>query len=217
MIHPYLNTDRPLRILDFGTGEGFIAVFIKKFFPQHEVVAGDVFISVDVKRKLTEAGVGVIEKLRMEPKRRLPLDSDSFDVVLHLEVLEHVIDDPRHVFSEINRILKTGGYLFLTTPNVAQLFNRLMLLFGKQPQLYVSSLRCGHKHERGHFREWTLDELMYLLKDLFKVEKFGYIDSLGTGGMISEKKSLKILYYPYKFLCTVKPSFRSTIAMVCRK
>ena len=194
-----------------------MAVFIKKFFPQHEVVAGDVFIPVGVKRKLTAAGVEVIEKLRMEPKRRLPLDSDSFDVVLFLEVLEHVIDDPRHVFSEINRILKTDGYLFLTTPNIAQLFNRLMLLLGKQPQLYFTSLRYGYKSERGHFREWTLDELTYLLRDSFRIEKCTYVDTLGTTGLVRERKLLRILYYPYKFLCAVKPSFRSTIAMVCRK
>jgi len=194
-----------------------MAVLIKKYFPHHEVVAGDVFIPVRVKRKLTAAGVEVMEKLGMETETRLPLHSDSFDVVLFLEVLEHVIDDPRHVFSEINRILKTDGYLFLTTPNIAQLFNRLMLLFGKQPQLYLTSLRYGDKYERGHFREWTADELIYLLRGSFKIEKCLYVDTLGIRGLVKERKLLRIIYYPYKFLCVVKPSFRSTIVMVCRK
>jgi 2-polyprenyl-3-methyl-5-hydroxy-6-metoxy-1,4-benzoquinol methylase len=159
----------------------------------------------------------VIEKLRMEPKRRLPLNSDSFDVVLFLEVLEHIIDDPKHVFSEINRILKAGGYLFMTTPNIAQLFNRLMLLFGKQPQHFISSLRYGYKSARGHFREWTADELINLLKSSFRIEKCTYVDSLGTEGLVRERKLLRAPYYPYKFLCAIKPSFRSTIVMVCRK
>lgn len=132
-------------------------------------------------------------------------------------MLEHVIDDPRHVFSEINRILKIDGYLFLTTPNIAQLFNRLMLLCGKQPQLYLTSLRYGHKSERGHFREWTADELMYLLSKSFRIEKFAYVDALGTQGLVKERSLLRLLYYPYKILCTIKLSFRSTIVMVCRK
>ena len=217
LISPYLNTNRHLLILDFGTGPGYMAIFVKKIFPQHEVIAGDVSIPVEIKRKLTQAGVSVIEKLKMEPKRRLPLESDSFHVVLFLEVLEHLIDDPRHVFSEINRILKPGGYLLLTTPNMAWLFNRLMLLFGKQPQLYLNSLRYGYKSEMGHFREYTADELMYLLKDSFRIEKCAYVDIIGTQGLLSERKLLRILYYPYKFLCLLKSSFRSTIVMVCRK
>jgi len=166
---------------------------------------------------LTGAGVGIIEKLKMEPKRQLFLDSDSFDVVLFLEVLEHIIDDPKHVFSEINRILKPGGYLFLTTPNMAWIFNRLLLLFGKQPQLYLSSLRYGYKSEIGHFREYTAEELMYLLRSSFRIEKCAYVDVVGTQGLVRERKLLRVLYYPYKFLCAVKPSLRSQIAMVCRK
>ena len=194
-----------------------MAIFIKNFFPKHDVVAGDVFIPTEIKKKLAEAGVGVIEGLRLGPKKQLPLDSDSFDVVLFLEVLEHVIDDPRHVFSEINRILKHGGYLFLTTPNIAMLFKRLMLLFGKQPQLYISSLKRGYKSERGHFREWTAEELIHLLTDSFCVEKRAYVDAVGTQGLVKERRLLKILYYPYKLLCLVKPSFRSRIVIVCRK
>lgn len=217
LISSYLNTNRPLHILDLGTGTGFVAIFIKNFFPQHEVVAGDVSIPAEIKRKLAGACVRVIEDLKIEPDKRLRLESDSFDVVIFLEVLEHVIDDPRHVLSEIYRILKPGGYLFLTTPNIAQLFNRLMLLFGKQPQLYLDSLRYGYRSERGHFREWTAYELMYLLKDSFRIDKCTYVDTLGTQGLVRKRKLLRILYYPYKFLCFVKPSFRSTTLIVCRK
>jgi len=217
LISPYLNTERHLRILDFGTGPGYTAIFVKEKFPQHEVVAGDVSIPIEIKKKLAEVGVEVMEKLTIESNKRLFLDNDSFDVVLFLEVLEHVIADPRHVLSEINRILRTGGYLVLTTPNIAQLFNRLMLLFGKQPQFYLTSLRHGHKSERGHFREWTADELMCLLKNSFRIEKYAYVDVVGTQGWLRDRKLLRILYYPYKFLCFIKPSFRSTIVIVCRK
>ena len=217
LISTYLTKDKQLRILDFGTGEGDIAVSIKQCFPQHNVVASDILISQPIKEKLLQAGVDA-QKMRIEPRKRLPIENDSFDVILFLEVLEHIIDEPPHIFSELHRILKPNGYLFLTTPNIAQLFNRLMLLFGKQPQLYLTSLRHGYgKLERGHFREWTKDELLYLLSHAFRIEKCAYLSSLGTGGLVKEKKLYKILYYPYRLLCAMKPSFRSTIVIVCQK
>lgn len=45
----------------------------------------------------------------------LPFATASFDTVLCTEVIEHV-RDPAQAMAEIARILKPGGYLFLTTP-----------------------------------------------------------------------------------------------------
>jgi SAM-dependent methyltransferase len=217
LISPYIKLKRSLKILDFGTGPGYMSILIKRNFPQHEIVAGDVSISTKTKEKLIEAGIGVKEGLKLEPSGRLPLETDFFDVVLFFEVLEHIIDDPRHVISEICRILKSGGYLFLTTPNMAWLYNRIMLLIGKQPQPYVSSYRFGYTEEIGHFREYTATELRFLLQNSFRVEKCDYVDIVGTKGLVGERKLLRIAYYPYRLFCLLKPSFRSQIVMVCKK
>jgi len=54
-------------------------------------------------------------------------------LIMFTEVLEHI-----HyyyvslILSKINRALKLGGVLVLTTPNIASLFRRLRLLLGKQ-------------------------------------------------------------------------------------
>jgi SAM-dependent methyltransferase len=45
----------------------------------------------------------------------IPVDDSSFDVVLLTEVLEH-LPEPLLVLKELNRILKKGGYLYLTVP-----------------------------------------------------------------------------------------------------
>ncbi len=47
----------------------------------------------------------------------LALDDASFDVVLSYETLEHV-PDPKAFVSELSRVLKPGGTLVLTTPNL---------------------------------------------------------------------------------------------------
>lgn len=46
----------------------------------------------------------------------LPFRDQSFDVVISLEVLEHV-EDPAAVLREVCRILRIGGWFCLTCPN----------------------------------------------------------------------------------------------------
>lgn len=50
----------------------------------------------------------------------LPLDDDTFDVVLCTEVLEHV-GEPQAALGEIARVLRPGGRLLLTVPFVMEL------------------------------------------------------------------------------------------------
>lgn len=45
----------------------------------------------------------------------LPLQSNSFDTVICSDVIEHLVQ-PLILFSEINRVLKPGGYLLLNYP-----------------------------------------------------------------------------------------------------
>ncbi len=46
----------------------------------------------------------------------LPFEDESFDAVMCREVIEHVKDDCALVF-EARRVLKTGGWFLITTPN----------------------------------------------------------------------------------------------------
>lgn len=45
----------------------------------------------------------------------IPVESNTFDVIMCIEVLEHV-EDPLPALAELNRILKKGGKLILTAP-----------------------------------------------------------------------------------------------------
>ncbi|ODP35014.1 class I SAM-dependent methyltransferase [Pandoraea sp. ISTKB] len=57
----------------------------------------------------------------------LPIESASVDVVVLQEVIEHL---PNHLaaLQEINRILKPGGELFLTTPNRSSMASKFAYL-----------------------------------------------------------------------------------------
>lgn len=53
--------------------------------------------------------------IRCEDLRQLTFESDSFDLILSLEVLEHVFDLPK-ALAEIHRVLKPGGIHVFTVP-----------------------------------------------------------------------------------------------------
>lgn len=73
--------------------------------------------------------------------------SDNYaDLVIAQEIIEHLFDTD-HFLSEVHRVLKPGGILIISTPNLASLKNRLRLLVGKYPQyLEYSAAGAGHIH-----------------------------------------------------------------------
>ena len=72
----------------------------------------DIFTLQDQSINLKVARVNIED----EP---LPFDDNSFDFILLSEVIEHMEVDPMYMLSEINRVLKVGGTLLVTTPNCA--------------------------------------------------------------------------------------------------
>ena len=94
-----------------------------------------------------------------------PYPDGHFKTVLCCELLEHLPSDPMYMMGEINRILKAGGYLVLTTPNIASLRSIAAVLQGFHPQLFSTYLRPkdGETDAR-HHREYTPGEVRQLLE-----------------------------------------------------
>ena len=90
---------------------------------------------------------------------RFPYEDGSFRLVLFCEILEHLVEDPVAVLTEINRVTEMGGHLVLTTPNVARAENVARLINGDN--LYDPYSGFGPYGR--HNREYTLDELRQLL------------------------------------------------------
>ncbi len=85
----------------------------------------------------------------------------SFDAVIACEIIEHLYDTD-YFISEIKRVLKPGGYVFITTPNLASLKNRIKLLFGAYPQYSEYNLTPT---SAGHIRNYTPRTLKKQLRD----------------------------------------------------
>jgi SAM-dependent methyltransferase len=91
-----------------------------------------------------------------------PLENNAFDVVVMTEVFEHLRDYPARSLVEARRVLRAGGYLFLTTPNAAYLGNRIRLMLGNSPATSLQDWIGGVPFAR-HAREYTLAEMRQLL------------------------------------------------------
>ncbi len=100
-------------------------------------------------------------------KDPFPYPDDHFSTVLCGELIEHLFEDPMHLMCEVNRILKPGGHLVLTTPNVAALRGISAILQGYHPGFFHAYIRPAASGEvdARHNREYTPREIHRLLEN----------------------------------------------------
>lgn len=90
--------------------------------------------------------------------------SPGFDVVIASQLIEH-LRNTDNLIKEMYKVLKSGGYAVVSTPNLASWHNTLYLLLGKQPDVAtVSDELYPWKEKPGHARVFTATELIKLLE-----------------------------------------------------
>ncbi len=96
-----------------------------------------------------------------------PYEDNSFATVLCCELIEHLPTDPMHMMSELNRIIRPGGHLVITTPNVASLRALAGILQGYHPMLFPAYIKPnpGGDPDPRHAREYTPRELEALFQN----------------------------------------------------
>ncbi|HEX8983780.1 MAG TPA: class I SAM-dependent methyltransferase, partial [Bryobacteraceae bacterium] len=100
-------------------------------------------------------------------KDAFPYPDGHFATVLCCELIEHLFGDPMHLMSEANRILRGGGHMLLTTPNIASLRAISAALQGYHPGLFPQYIkpRDGGVVDPRHNREYTPREIRRLFED----------------------------------------------------
>jgi 2-polyprenyl-3-methyl-5-hydroxy-6-metoxy-1,4-benzoquinol methylase len=142
--------DRPQRVLDVGCSTGYLAERLQQ--------GGATVVGLDMderaaelaRRFCTEVHVGDIETME------LPFEPGSFDAIVCGDLIEHV-RDPQAMLARLRSLLRPGGRLVLSTPNIANWAMRLSLLFGRFRYTEWGILDKTHTH---FFTRKTLRECL---------------------------------------------------------
>ena len=106
------------KALDIPAGEGGLAHCLKEM--GFEVVGAEIDPGFFKARG--------IECLKIDMNAAMPLENESFDYIVCLEGIEH-LQNPFQFIRECYRILRLGGRLILSTPNILNLASRLKYFF----------------------------------------------------------------------------------------
>lgn len=166
----------PREILDVGCGDGFFLVRVRDELPRGVVCSG---LDADVQSVAKAQAQGIDCRVGLADQT-LPFEGSSFDLVFAGEIIEHVADTDR-MLEEIRRVLRPGGHLLLTTPNLLAWYNRILCVVGVTPMYVEHSYRASYGPSWslrrqvgpavGHLRIFTYTALrMVLAQSGFEVE-----------------------------------------------
>jgi len=154
------------RIIDLAAGIGIIAKRIKESY-DCELACNE--IDQSCLQQLNTLDVKVTS-FDLDTNGLLPLERNSFDAVLCLVTLEHIINT-ENLIREMYRILHEEGRLYLSVPNYSSIFYLIPILKGRT---FHNPLDPEERYEfYAHVRYFTY----YTLIELF--ESFGlYVDTV---------------------------------------
>jgi SAM-dependent methyltransferase len=103
---------------------------------------------------------------------RLPFRDSCFDAISCLDGIEH-LENPFHLIREFHRVLKTPGYLILSTPNIQEIRSRIRYLFSGFYNKFKRPLNESQISNFNHINPMTYPELRYILHTSgFRIECF---------------------------------------------
>ena len=122
-----------LDVLDLGCRTGALT--------QH-YADGNVVVGVDVDQAALERAAERlnIKTVWADVEEELPFPSESFDVVVAGELLEHLAD-PLAAVGHVRRVLRRGGRFVGSVPNAFRLKSRLRFAAGRHPETDATHLQ----------------------------------------------------------------------------
>lgn len=169
--------------LELGANPYFTTMLLRRFTDLELTLAN--YFTSQSNRKIVQTVVledpssGEEERLELSShhfnieEERFPFQDESFDVVLCCEIIEHLLQDPLAVLLEIKRVLRAGGALVLTTPNVNRIENVAKMIAGGN----IYDPYSGYGPYGRHNREYNKHELRLLLEHAgFEIDRLDSAD-----------------------------------------
>lgn len=141
---------RNARLLEVGAEEGW------------QTMAYQAQISASARPMIHDWKDQRLEKVKSQTEFRLvnlerdrfPEADSTYDVIVCNQVLEHI----KNIFlslTEMHRVLKPGGFLLVSVPNLSALHNCLLTFLGRQP----TTICIPGSHVRG-YAIWSMSEFL---------------------------------------------------------
>ena len=213
-----------LSVLDLGSGEGGTTVVLAK---SNFVVSLDLSLVrlqrqqafVISKESSTEKSFNQNENRLLTPFEvtsfklingtalQLPFANHSFDLIIIQDVIEHLSDE-QEFYSEVMRVLKNNGVVYLSTPNKYSIFNFLSDPHFGLPIVSILSRKLIKKYFLKYFRKddykrtdiaqlFSLYELLNLFQKDFEISlytKFSVKELFNANkGIVWSKFHLRII------------------------
>jgi 2-polyprenyl-3-methyl-5-hydroxy-6-metoxy-1,4-benzoquinol methylase len=155
----WLGEGRGRKLLDVGAADGLLSRRLTELGWRVTAIEGD--------PALAQAGARYCERMiTLNLDREIPVGEGPFDVIVYGDVLEHLVD-PLRILVELDRSLAPGGFVVISVPNIAHLWIRLLLLFGRFDYLDRGIL------DHSHLRFFTERSLRAMLADAgLLIERF---------------------------------------------
>ena len=165
LLLPELIDFNNARIVELGCGTAFVTRKLAEAWPTANIIAAEVDETQHKKNlEITDLQNVIFQLAGME---KIDVENNSIDAVIMLKSLHHV---PAHLlqqgFTEVHRILKPGGFLYISEPVFDGDFNEILRLFNDEEKVRQSAFDATVKAvESGQFK--LSRELHFLSKSVF--------------------------------------------------
>ncbi len=170
-------------VMEIGCGKGAVTRHLKNNGCNITCIEISEEYATEAKNYCDDLIIGDVESLN-----ELKIPENHFDVILYGDVLEH-LKNPSEVLKKFSKYLKNGGYIVISTPNIANWRIRVNLLFGNFDYQDQGIL------DKTHLRFYTKKTLKKMVKKSgYKIVKFDIAPSLPLPMSIQNKISPNLRY-----------------------
>jgi 2-polyprenyl-3-methyl-5-hydroxy-6-metoxy-1,4-benzoquinol methylase len=136
--------------------------------------------------------------------RKLPSDDSSYDGYWSFGVIEHFPEGYDDIAKEMRRVIRSGGYLFLSFPSFNS-FRKARAAAGRYPLLAEGG------HDKSHFYQYALDPQAVQAK--FEDLGFELMDHRGESSLKGLAEDSRLASAAQQFLQKLPSRFETAISM----
>lgn len=180
-------SDKNLSVLELCPGEGELTQTLLEY-GYHRIEALDINPE-NFKVKGIKCHAGNLNG-------NLPFVNEKFDLIIAVEGIEH-LENQYHFSKECCRVLKTGGGLIITTPNITGFGSRIKFLFtGFYSLCTIPASEFKKDWIKEHIAPLTFWQLRHILhSNSLKIKEIA-TDHIRKSSLIG------ILFYPFSYFIT---------------